>query len=140
MPVIGPLGKSWESPPEEWLHTIEINLVGAYYCARAVLPGMISRGHGFIVNVSSVAAASPLSNPGPPTLLQKPAWITSPALSHRSEEYRSAGFAIYPGVVNTAMVERLRTADLRSFHPGGGNILRNGGPKAGSSNPRRSGA
>lgn len=113
--VIGPLGKSWESPREEWLHTIEINLVGAYYCARAVLPGMISRGHGFIVNVSSVAAASPLSN--------WTAYASSKAgLDHftrsLASELRNTGvqaFAIYPGVVNTAMVERLRTADSQEL-------------------------
>ena len=109
--VIGPLGKSWESPPQEWLHTIEINLVGAYHCARAVLPGMVSRGRGVVVNVSSVAAAFPLSN--------WTAYAASKAgLDHftrsLASELRNTGvqaFAIYPGVVKTAMVERLLSAN-----------------------------
>jgi NAD(P)-dependent dehydrogenase (short-subunit alcohol dehydrogenase family) len=108
--VVGPLGRSWESPPQEWQRTIEINLVGAYHCARAVLPGMISRGCGFVINVSSVAAAFPLSN--------WTAYAASKAgLDHftrsLASELRNTGvqaFAIYPGVVKTAMVERLLTA------------------------------
>ncbi|WP_226022231.1 SDR family NAD(P)-dependent oxidoreductase [Halomicrobium salinisoli] len=35
--------------------TMRVNLEGAVYCARAVLPGMLERGEGWIVNVSSTA-------------------------------------------------------------------------------------
>jgi NAD(P)-dependent dehydrogenase (short-subunit alcohol dehydrogenase family) len=108
--MIGPLGKSWESPPHEWLETIAINLVGAYHCARAVLPGMISRGRGFIVNVSSVAATLSLSNWT--AYAASKAGLDSYTRSLASE-LKNTGvqvFAIYPGVVKTAMVERLLAA------------------------------
>lgn len=38
----------------EWEHMLSVNLLGAVRCARRVLPGMIDRGFGRIVNISSV--------------------------------------------------------------------------------------
>jgi NAD(P)-dependent dehydrogenase (short-subunit alcohol dehydrogenase family) len=49
----GSLGYAWEVGPEAWWYTFEINLRGAFLCARALLPGMLQRHRGRIVNVSS---------------------------------------------------------------------------------------
>jgi 3-oxoacyl-[acyl-carrier protein] reductase len=43
-----------ELTDEEWRRTIDVNLGGAMHCARAVAPGMIARGSGRIVNLSSL--------------------------------------------------------------------------------------
>ena len=40
----------WEEDPADWWRPYEINVLGAYLCCRAVLPGMIERGRGRIVN------------------------------------------------------------------------------------------
>jgi NADP-dependent 3-hydroxy acid dehydrogenase YdfG len=40
---------------EEWAHTVEINCKGALNCVGAVLPGMLGRGRGPIVIISSDA-------------------------------------------------------------------------------------
>jgi len=58
MGVLAPLGKLWVTDPEQWGRLIDINLSGPYYCMRAVLPGMLERGRGVIVNVSSGVAVS----------------------------------------------------------------------------------
>jgi 3-oxoacyl-[acyl-carrier protein] reductase len=44
------------APPEEWLATIEVDLLGAIYGLRYALPAMRKRGGGAIVNVSSTSA------------------------------------------------------------------------------------
>ncbi|MDE3125313.1 MAG: 3-ketoacyl-ACP reductase [Bacteroidota bacterium] len=51
----GKFGKFLELTPEEWIHQVQVNLFGVYYVTRAVLPGMIERNIGDIVNVSSTA-------------------------------------------------------------------------------------
>ncbi|MCP4700904.1 MAG: SDR family NAD(P)-dependent oxidoreductase, partial [Gammaproteobacteria bacterium] len=42
-----------ESDPRQWKHIIEVNLFGAYYCCRSVLPAMTEQNSGKIVNIGS---------------------------------------------------------------------------------------
>lgn len=51
----GKFGKFMELTPEEWEHQIKVNLFGVYYTTRAVLPAMIEKQSGDIVNISSTA-------------------------------------------------------------------------------------
>ena len=44
---------------EEWEAMIDTNIKGLVYCTRAVLPGMVERGRGHIVNLGSVAGEFP---------------------------------------------------------------------------------
>src|SRR5688500_733562 len=53
----GPL--PWEQDPADWWHVFEVNVLGAYLCSRAVLPGMVERGRGRIVNTGSGASYLP---------------------------------------------------------------------------------
>jgi 3-oxoacyl-[acyl-carrier protein] reductase len=53
--ITGPNKKTWEYPPIDWRRVIEIDLVGPFLCSRALLPGMIERSYGRIVNIASVA-------------------------------------------------------------------------------------
>ncbi|MEL6574384.1 MAG: SDR family oxidoreductase [Pseudomonadota bacterium] len=58
--VIEPIGPLAETDPDAWARLIDINLKGAYFGIRAVLPGMLSRGKGTIINISSGAAVNAL--------------------------------------------------------------------------------
>jgi NAD(P)-dependent dehydrogenase (short-subunit alcohol dehydrogenase family) len=53
--VNGPISAFAEVDPQEWWRTLEINLGGAVRCSRLVLPGMVARRRGRIINVTSVA-------------------------------------------------------------------------------------
>ncbi len=53
--VAGPNATTWEYPVGEWRQVIEIDLNGVFYCCRAVVPHMIERGYGRIVNIASIA-------------------------------------------------------------------------------------
>src|SRR3954453_18396143 len=46
---------------------LEVNFWACWHLARLVLPGMLERGHGWIVNVSSQAAVAPTGPPFAPT-------------------------------------------------------------------------
>ena len=41
--------------PDVWLGPMEVNLQGVLHCCHAVLPGMVERGHGRIITISSAA-------------------------------------------------------------------------------------
>jgi NADP-dependent 3-hydroxy acid dehydrogenase YdfG len=49
------LGPFLTQSAEHWRHTLDVNVLGTVIPIRAVLPGMLARGAGTIVNVSSVA-------------------------------------------------------------------------------------
>jgi 3-oxoacyl-[acyl-carrier protein] reductase len=52
---ISSFGKFLELDPKEWERMIQVNLMGVYYTTRAVLPQMIARQTGDIINISSSA-------------------------------------------------------------------------------------
>jgi NAD(P)-dependent dehydrogenase (short-subunit alcohol dehydrogenase family) len=102
---IGLMGKlPWEEEPEDWWHIFEVNVLGAYLCSRAVLPGMVERGRGRIVNTGSGASYLPMA--GGPT-----AYGSSKAALGRFAELLAgqvadrgiAVFVISPGLVQTDM-------------------------------------
>lgn len=107
--ISGGSGLTWELPEHEWWRVFEINVRGTYLCTRAVLPAMMARGSGRIVNVSSGAATFPvgLENDGQLTS----AYMASKAAVNRfteavAGECFDAGvrvFAMSPGVVKTDM-------------------------------------
>ena len=47
-----------EVPLEEWHRTIAVDLTGPFLMARAVIPGMLQRGEGVIVNTASISSFS----------------------------------------------------------------------------------
>lgn len=53
--VMDNLGKFCEQQPERWQRDLDVNLTGAYNCSKAVWPGMVKKGWGRIINISSIA-------------------------------------------------------------------------------------
>ncbi len=53
--IAGVSKKLWECSLAEWREVIELNLLGVFYCCRAVVPLMFEKNYGRIVNLSSVA-------------------------------------------------------------------------------------
>ncbi len=47
--------KFWETPPAAWSEIISTNLNGPFHMARAAVPGMLERGFGKIINISTSA-------------------------------------------------------------------------------------
>jgi 3-oxoacyl-[acyl-carrier protein] reductase len=109
----GGSGRTWELAPQDWWRILEVNLHGTYLCTRAVLPSMMGRGSGRIVNLSSGAATYPvgLDNDG----LINSAYMASKAAVIRfteavAGECFAAGvraFSMSPGMVKTDMTAEI---------------------------------
>jgi 3-oxoacyl-[acyl-carrier protein] reductase len=96
--------RAWEMEPTDWWRTFEVNVLGVYLCNRAVIPGMLERGRGRIVNVASGAAYLPGSS--------GTSYSASKAAVHRYSETlanqlegRIPVFSISPGLVRTSMTD-----------------------------------
>ncbi len=53
--IAGPNAVTWEYPLDDWRQVMAVDLDGVFHCCRAVLPGMIERNYGRVVNIASIA-------------------------------------------------------------------------------------
>ncbi len=53
--IAGPNAVTWDYPLEDWRRVMAVDLDGVFHCCRAVLPGMIERNYGRVVNIASIA-------------------------------------------------------------------------------------
>ncbi len=103
--VFGTGAPLWEQDPADWWRVFEINLLGAYLCSRAVLPGMVERRRGRIVNTGS--GASYLPSAGSPAYGASKAALGrfGELLAGQVRELGISVFVISPGLVRTEMTE-----------------------------------
>ena len=62
--ITGPTARSWELTVDEMHQVLAVNLVGPFLMCKAVVPAMLERGYGRVVNVASIAGKE-----GNPTLM-----------------------------------------------------------------------
>jgi NAD(P)-dependent dehydrogenase (short-subunit alcohol dehydrogenase family) len=110
--VIDPIADLAASDPAVWARNIQINLIGAYNVAHAVLEGMIASGGGTIINVSSGAAYRPLEGwsaycAGKAGLAMM---TRSIALETKGRGIRTFGFS--PGTIDTDMQVKIRASGM----------------------------
>ena len=99
------IGPVWSADPDAWHGDLQTSVLGAFNCSRVVLPGMIERGRGRIVNVSSGAATRPYPY-GSGYAAGKAALLSfTETLAAETQEHGVAVFAITPGFVWTAMTD-----------------------------------
>ena len=97
--------KAWELEPAEWWRVFEVNMLGPYLVSRAVIPGMIERGRGRIVNTGSGAAhLTGLSNTAYGAS-KSALYRFGEGLSEQLQPYGIPVFTISPGLVRTSMTE-----------------------------------
>jgi len=109
----GPIGSVWDIDPTQWWNTFEINVRGPFLCTRAVLPGMISRRSGTIINIASHAGVYrwPLLSA---YAVSKGALIKfSENLAIEVKEHGVSVFAFHPGLLAIGMTEALLAAETQ---------------------------
>ncbi len=90
-----------ETPLEDWQKILDLNLTSVFQCVMGVLPTMRQRGQGTIINVASLAAATPFPQWGA-YAVSKAALVTlsqSLAVEERANGIRVT--TISPGAVNS---------------------------------------
>jgi len=111
--ISGPVGPVWEVDAGEWWRTFGVNLQGVFLFAHAVLPGMVARRSGRIINVSSNAGAFrwPLLSA---YAVSKAAVIKfTENVARETKNYGVKVFAIHPGLLPIGMT----TVALEGTYP-----------------------
>ncbi len=96
---------AWEVEPADWWRVFEVNVLGVYLCCRAVIPGMLARRGGRIVNVASGAAYLPGSTGTAYSASKAAVHRFSETLARQLEPRGIPVFSISPGLVRTQMTE-----------------------------------
>jgi NAD(P)-dependent dehydrogenase (short-subunit alcohol dehydrogenase family) len=110
--VIEPIAGISEVDPGAWAHAIDINLKGVFNGMHAALPGMIERGGGTILTVSSGAAHNPLEGWSAYCSSKAGAAMLTRCADH---EARGAGLRIMglsPGTVATDMQREIKASGV----------------------------
>lgn len=116
--TVKPFGPLWSADLKEWWNGVETNLFGPTVCSHAVLPGMVERGRGWIINVSS--GAGTIGTPFYSSyVVSKTALIRlTECLALETRPHGVSVFAISPGTVRTEMTEySLNSAQGRKWLP-----------------------
>jgi NAD(P)-dependent dehydrogenase (short-subunit alcohol dehydrogenase family)/uncharacterized protein YndB with AHSA1/START domain len=108
--TLGPFGPFAENDGDDWWACVEVNLRGPAVCTRAVLPAMLERRAGRIVNVASGGAATAMTYFSS-YIVAKTAMVRfTECVATEVRPYGLSVFAIGPGTVRTAMAEHSLTS------------------------------
>ncbi len=100
--IDAPLGKAWEIDTEHWNQIIDVNLSGAWWVTRAVIPHMMERRKGKIVTISSLAARIGSEEHSPAYSAAKAGLIgLTTSLATQLEPYNILVNCITPGMIGT---------------------------------------
>jgi len=112
--VYGPIGPTWDVDPVEWVRAVHINLVGTFLCCRAVLPYMIARRRGKIVNLSGGGATAPLPRFSAYGASKAAVVRLTETLAEEVREFNIQVNAIAPGAVDTRLQDQVLAAGERA--------------------------
>lgn len=110
--VLRAIGRVTEMDADVWWREVEINLRGAFLCSQAVLPGMIRRQHGRIINMVSVGGLFAVDSFSAYCTSKSALIRFSECLAIENKEYGILVFAIHPGNVRTSMTEYLHDSEI----------------------------
>ncbi|TPG56948.1 SDR family oxidoreductase [Roseomonas nepalensis] len=105
------LGPAQEASLDDWDAMVDTNVKGLMYLTRAVLPGMVARGRGHIVNIGSTAAEFPY--PGGNVYGATKAFVRQFSLNLRADLYGTPVRVtdIEPGLVGGTEFSNVRFGD-----------------------------
>lgn len=100
-----------QGSPDDWSAIIETNLIGLMRVTRAILPGMIARGRGDIVNMSSISALRIVPEQAPYSASKAGVHMLSDIIRGELAETPLRVIEIMPGLTRTNIVAARHRGD-----------------------------
>ena len=105
--ISGPNAPTWHYPPDDWRRVLDVNLTGTFLCCRALIPAMVAKGYGRIVNIASVAGKE--GNPNAAAYSASKAGVIA-LTKTLGKELAGAGVnvnCVAPGAVRTGIFDQM---------------------------------
>ena len=112
--VYGPIGPLWDVDVDKWIQAMQINLFGTFMCCHAVLPHMIERQQGKIINFSGGGATSPLPRFTAYGVSKTAIVRLTETLAEEVKDFSVQVNAVAPGAVDTRLQDDVLAAGERA--------------------------
>ena len=105
--IAGPSFKTWEYPVKDWKSVVDIDLNGTFNCCKAVVPWMIKKNYGRIVNIASIAGKE--GNPNAPAYSAAKAGVIAltKSLGKELAEYNIGVNCVTPAAAKTRIFDQI---------------------------------
>jgi NAD(P)-dependent dehydrogenase (short-subunit alcohol dehydrogenase family) len=110
--ILGPFLPVWETPVETWDRLIAVHLRGTFLCCRAVLPGMMARRWGRIVNLASLAGKEGFPLDAAYSAAKAGVIAFTKSLAKEMAEYNVRVNAVAPTVIETDLARRIPAEEM----------------------------
>jgi NAD(P)-dependent dehydrogenase (short-subunit alcohol dehydrogenase family) len=121
------VGPTWELDRGQWFTDVQTNLCGTFLCCRAIMPGMVARGDGYIINMVGGGATSPHVYGSGYGCSKAGVLAFTETLAMEAADTGVKVFALSPGLVRTRMTTALaERPEGRRWRPFIGQMLKDG--------------
>jgi 3-oxoacyl-[acyl-carrier protein] reductase len=105
--IVGPVAPVWEYQVEDWDRVMETNMKGTFLCCKAVIPSMLKRKRGRIVNIASISGKE--GNPNMCAYSSSKAAVIAftKALGKEVAHYNIIVNCIAPALIETRMLDMM---------------------------------
>jgi len=110
--ILGPFLPVWETPVESWDRLIAVHLRGTFLCCRAVVPGMIARRWGRIVNLASLAGKEGFPLDAAYCAAKAGIMAFTKSLAKEVVQYNIRVNAVAPTVIETDLVRGIPSEEM----------------------------
>ena len=105
--ITGKNATVWDYPVDEWKKVMDINLLGTFYCCKAIVPVMIKNNYGRIVNVASISGKEGNANAGAYSSAKAGVIGLTNSLGKELADKNIAVNAITPTPANTRILKQM---------------------------------
>jgi len=129
--VPGPIGALQNNKIDDWIKTIQVNVIGPYLCCKSVVPLMTNQGGGKIINLAGAGANNAWANLSAYCTSKAGVVRMTEVLALELEDKNIQVNALGPGSIHTRMWEELRNgaeaANATKIQEIGDRVLSGGG-------------
>ena len=105
--IAGPSYKTWEYPNDDWNLVVDIDLNGTFNCCKAVIPFMIKKNYGRIINIASIAGKEGNPNASAYSAAKAGVIALTKSLGKELAEYDIAVNCVTPAAAKTRIFDQI---------------------------------
>lgn len=110
--IAGPNSTVADYPVDEWKSVVDINLNGVFNCCRAVIPHMIARNYGRVVNVASIAGKEGNPNAAAYSASKAGVIALTKSLGKETAGYDIAVNCVTPAAARTRIFDQMQQSHI----------------------------